>query len=332
MEEALIIKFLRGECSPSEERDVHRWLENPEAQVHLEKVIEKYWMNPTPPLVDKTDYAQLLSKIHGRMRTASPKVRPSFQTVARKSLRVAATILLAVFAGYFLLLSWKTGNESASSSSVAAVKKIERVTGIGEKLTLTLPDGTKIVVNTESMIQFDTNYGRDERLIRLEGEAYFEVAPDSLRPFKVLTNGFTTEALGTAFNISTKNTGYRVALTEGKVKVGSGIKEIHLKPGQMAIWKTDQKDVGFRVARFSASEVISWKDGWLNVDRKPLGNVLKDLERWYGVDITIDPKLDLSQRISGTFENKNLKNILTGLSFSAAFTFELTGNQVTIKK
>jgi transmembrane sensor len=332
LEEKLIIKFLKGECSPQEEQRIIHWLEDPAARVQVEKLLEKHWENPTLPIADTTDYTSLLDRIHHRVVPATTSRKVSIQAIAFRSIRIAASLFLIIFTGYFLSLSWVSSNKTPELVVTNPVKIIERTTSIGEKLTLTMPDGTRIIVNSESKVQFNSDYGRTDRIVILNGEAYFEVAPDTIKPFKVNTNGFTTYALGTAFNISAKQSTYKVALTEGKVRVGAGVEEVNLVPGQMAAWQADAKEKSFKVQRFDVEKETAWKDGRLAFDKRPLGQILKDLETWYSVTIQTDPSIDLRQRISGTFENKNLKDILTGLSFTTAFSFELNGKQVTINK
>ncbi len=332
MKEELLIKFLRGKCSPSEEQQVFQWLENPAARPQLEKLMEKHWENTSISDTDKTDYSLLLGKIHQRVLTPTNSRKNRYQSIAFRSLKVAATLFLVIFTGYFLSVSWINTDKSTDLAVANPVSRIERMTGIGEKLTLTMPDGSRITVNSESNIQFNSDYGHKDRIIQLSGEAYFEVAPDSLKPFKVEANGFTTIALGTAFNISTKHSSYQVALTEGKVAVEAGKEVVNLNPGQMAVWEPDQQVNAIKVKRFDVVKVTAWKDGRLAFDKKQLGQILKDLKSWYGVSIQIGPGVNMTQRVSGTFENKNLKDILTGLSFSTAFSFELNGKQVTINK
>lgn len=332
MKEELIIKFLRGECSSLEEQRILHWLEEPEAKLQFEKLIEKHWEYPSIPVTDTTDYSNLLDKIHHRVLTPTISRKRRFQSLAVRSMKIAATLFLVIFAGYFLSLSWISTDKSEEVAVINKVKRIERTTGIGEKLTLTMPDGTRIIVNSESDIHFNSDYGHIDRIIHLNGEAYFDVAPDSLKPFSVEANGITTIALGTAFNISTKHSNYQVALTEGRVSVGTGKETVKLNPGQMAVWKPNQQENKITIKRFDPAKITAWKDGRLAFDRKQLLHILKDLETWYGVTIAIGPEVNSKQQVSGTFENKNLKDILTGLSFSTGFSFELNGNQVTIKK
>ncbi|WP_158856411.1 FecR family protein [Lunatibacter salilacus] len=332
MKEELLIKFLRGECSAIEEQRVLQWLDNPAAKQQLEQLMEKHWEYPSIPVHDTTDYSILLHKIHQRVLTPTNSRKNRFQSIAIQSLKIAATLLLVVFSGFFLFLGWLNTDESTELAITDPAHRIERMTSIGEKLTMTMPDGTRIIVNSESSIQFNSDYGRADRIIHLSGEAYFEVAPDSLKPFKVEANGFTTLALGTSFNVSTKHSSYQVALTEGKVTVGVGDDVVNLNPGQMAVWEPSEQASEIKVKNFDIEKITAWKHGRVAFDRKPLSQIFKDLEKWYRVTIQVEPGVNINQRVSGTFENKNLKDILTGLSFSTAFSFELNGKQVTIKR
>ncbi|EON77970.1 putative anti-sigma factor [Lunatimonas lonarensis] len=334
MREELLIRFLRGECSKVEEHQIHQWLDTPAGRNQLEELMEKKWEEKSGDIGDETDYNGLLKKIHSRVLVPTGSKRRRLEkNIALKSLKLAASLFLVFFSGYFLSLSWvKRGHEPQDMLVSTPVKYFERVTGAGEKLTLSMPDGSRIILNSESVLWFDSEYGLIDRTIRLNGEAFFEVVSDSNKPFKVDTDGLTTYALGTSFNISTRHSSYKVALTEGKVAVVADKETVNLDPGQMAVWKPDHQRNEIKISYFDAEKITSWKDGRLAFDKKKLHLIFKDLETWYGVRILLDPNLNGNQLVSGTFENKNLKDILTGLAFSMSFSFELNGNQVIIKK
>ncbi|WP_041934578.1 FecR family protein [Cyclobacterium marinum] len=331
MKKELVIKFLRGKCPPTEEQELYQSLENPDERKLFSKLMEEEIENTSPLANDLTDYTGLLVKIHQRVKLPNSNKKPTVKLLTVKSLKIAATLFMILFSGYFLSQPWLK-NQDKAKWTADALKIYERTTGIGEKLTLTMPDGTRVIVNSESTIQFSSAYGHEERRITLKGEAYFEVAPDSLKPFFVNAGEGITQALGTAFNVSTKDDRFQVALVEGKVKVAIGQNSTQLNPGQMAVWKHAKNTAEIRVKQFNIEEITAWKEGKLNLKNTALGKILKDLEHRYDVSFEIDPDLDLKQRISGAFENKNLINVLTGLSFSTAFTFEINEKQVILTK
>jgi transmembrane sensor len=332
LEENILRKFLEGKASPQEEQKVHSWLKKAGSKEEFDLFLEKYFENPQPKGNDQTDYQELLQKIHKKVLKSETKKTTKFRELVVHSLRVAATLTIILFSGYILIEGLRYQDENKLAVAEPEVQTIFRVTGVGEKLTLRMSDKTLITVNSQSEISFTSEYGKAERLVTLKGEAFFEISPDSLRPFRVLSNGITTTALGTAFNVFARDEKIKIALTEGKVSVNKAEQKVVLVPGQMALWETKsppQKD--FSIENFKLDEIISWKAGNLIFDRKPLGEILNDLAVWYGVQIQIEKEIDTKRRLIGTFTNKNLKDILTGLSFATGFDFEIQGKNVQIK-
>lgn len=333
MEEHLLMKFLEGNCSPKEEQQVLSWLKQPGAKEKFDLFLKKYFENPQPKLDDKTDYQELLKKIHSKVLKPEVKKTAKFRKILVGSLRIAASITLILFSGYILIEGFRYQDTKELAVTEPEVQTISRVTGVGEKLTLQMPDKTLITVNSQSEISFTSDYGKEERLVLLKGEAFFEISPDSLRPFRVISNGITTTALGTAFNVFAREDQFKIALTEGKVSVTKAEQDVELVPGQMALWESKnppQKD--FSIENFNPDETISWKAGNLVFDREPLGEILNDLAVWYGVEMHVDKEIDSKRKVVGTFANKNLKDILTGLGFATGFDYKIQGKNVQIKK
>ncbi len=327
------MKFLEGNCSPREEQEVLRWLNQPEAREKFDLLLEKYFENPQPKLDDKTDYQELLKKIHSKVLKPEKKKTAELRKLLVGGLRIAASITLILFSGYILFEGFRYQNRNELAITEPEVHTISRVTGVGEKLTLRMPDKTLITVNSQSEISFTSEYGKEERLVTLKGEAFFEISPDSLRPFRVISNGITTTALGTAFNVFAREEQFKIALTEGKVSVKKAEQQVVLVPGQMALWESkspSQKD--FSIENFHPEKTISWKSGNLVFDRQPLGEILNDLAVWYGVEMHIDKEIDRKRRVIGTFANKNLKDILTGLGFATGFDYGIQGKNVQINQ
>ncbi|WP_147303436.1 FecR family protein [Algoriphagus antarcticus] len=295
--------------------------------------MEKYFDNPSPRFTDETDYDLLLNSIHQKIITPKAKNRGLVRSLTSRSLKIAASVILCFFLGYALVQSFTYKDSQSNTESESLISSIVRTTGPGEKLTLLMSDKTKITVNALSEISFSSDYGKNDRIINITGEAYFEVASNPSKPFKVISNGITTTALGTEFNVFARENDYRIALVEGKVAVAKASKEVALSPGQMAVWnyeKNAPKD--FSIQSFNQERTTSWKEGVLIFNRKPFWEILNDLEAWYGVKFKVDKGIDTKSRIIGSYENKNLKDILTGLSFSLGFEFVIEGKIVHIKK
>ncbi|MEX2568762.1 MAG: FecR domain-containing protein, partial [Cyclobacteriaceae bacterium] len=330
LEEDILKRFLSGDCDLDEEQKVLRWLESPDAKMQLDKLLQKKWEKPSPVFKDQTDYIALLDRIHRRVNKQKKMPKQRWSKMWIQGAKIAASISLLIFSAYFLVEGFKYEGSEPQSVNGPLLKTITRVTGPGEKLTLNLPDHTKIIVNALSEISFTSDYGKEERVVNLKGEAFFEIAPDSLRPFRVLTDGLTTTALGTSFNVFARYRQYKIALTEGRVKLDASDRKVELAPGQLALWDEERPDTDFLVQRFNPERVTGWKEGILLFERKTLKLILDDLAAWYGVEMEIEKTVDLNQKVVGTFQNKNLKDILTGLGFSTGFDFDIKGKRVQI--
>ncbi|WP_432327294.1 FecR family protein [Mucilaginibacter sp. P25] len=130
----------------------------------------------------------------------------------------------------------------------------------GGQYQFILADGTKVWLNASSSIKYPVVFNGNERRVELTGEAYFEVAHNAKKPFKVISNGQTVEVLGTHFNINAYNDeqAVKTTLLEGSVKVSAGKVSNIIKPGQQARFDHGLIDV----MNVDADEVVAWKNGF----------------------------------------------------------------------
>lgn len=206
---------------------------------------------------------------------------------------------------------------------------IQKITAKGEKMQLTLADGTKVWLNSSSEISFPENFGNEQRLISLRGEAYFEVERDSLRPFIVQTGDLVTTVLGTSFNVNTKEYGRtKIALVSGKVDVLSSSGQVSLAPGEMLNY--NNISASFNVSGFDASQLLGWKDGVLLFQRASLREVKEGLEEWYGVDIVLKNDKGINWQFSGEYPQQMLEEVLESMSYIKEFDYQINDKTVTL--
>lgn len=224
-------------------------------------------------------------------------------------------------------LSYSEGTVRVNRDSVAsdvATAYNQLIVPNGMRTRLTLSDGTSIIVNGGSRAVYPVEFTRSDcREVFIEGEAYFDVVRDTLRPFIVRTHSVNVEVLGTSFNISDYGSGEesRVVLVSGSVKaspVGSGDEYI-LKPDQMLSSDGD----GFTLADVEVRRYVSWTEGVLFCRQEKLGDIARRLERYYGVSIHCDESI-ADKKYSGTLElKKDIEEILTGITFVASIDYTL---------
>ena len=150
-------------------------------------------------------------------------------------------------------------------------------------ISLTLNDGTKVWINSESSLRFPIAFVGNQRHVEIKGEAYFEVAKDNNRKFIVTSNEVSTEVLGTHFNVNTyeNEQAVKITLLEGAIKVRKGLIADILSPGQQAEVNSDIKVI----RDVDIDAVMSWKNGFFYFSNTSVAEIMKQISRWYDVEI-----------------------------------------------
>jgi len=304
------------------------WLNKAGSEDQFLKMVQKDWDFEKADKLSKSKQHKILDNIH-RATLKSRKTHKGKQVFHHflKFGKVAATFLLLIFSVYFLYEGIVLKEDEAEIAEVPVVE-IRKQTAAGEKLRLTLPDRSEIIVNSLSTITFSSDFGSGIREIALEGEAFFSVAPDKNRPFKVKTGTVVTTALGTAFNAYARDGGVKISLTEGKVNVTKEKQVLSLMPGEMASVQQDNSS-SLTKEKFDPVQTTLWKEGKIRFKSKPFREILQSLETWYGV--RFETKSYDNRKVTGLFNNESLEDILTGLSFSLGFDYQINQKNVVIK-
>ncbi|AOC95897.1 fec operon regulator FecR [Flavobacterium anhuiense] len=201
-------------------------------------------------------------------------------------------------------------------------------TPTGGQYNIVLADGTKVFLNAVSSIKYPTQFNRDQRVVELEGEAYFEVAKDKSKPFIVKSDKQTIEVLGTHFNVHAYNNeaAVKTTLLEGSVAVSSKNQKAILKPGQQSNISDNAK---IAIREVDTEAAIAWKNGRFKFDNADLKSVMKQLERWYGIKVEYRGDVSDVRFTGGTFRNKNLSEVLKVLELSN-IKFKVEGKTITV--
>lgn len=229
-------------------------------------------------------------------------------------LQIAAVLLVSIsIAG----VGWYYSTYAIHTPQQTKVaNNIKHTTTYGKKLTITLPDGSIVKLNSGTNIEFPETFKNSSREVFLTGEAFFEVKKDPSRPFIVKTPMITTRVLGTSFNIKAyddENT-VEVTLATGKIGVAvQGAQEIVLTPSyQLSYNKLTQKITHQKV---DLDPYLGWKDGVLRFDNETLITAIPKLEKWYNVRIKLQNQAAENCSFTGVFSNASLVQVLEHLSF-----------------
>ena len=199
----------------------------------------------------------------------------------------------------------------------------------GRQFNLVLADGSKVWLNAASSITFPTAFIGKERKVTITGEAYFEVAHNAAMPFIVEKGNTSILVLGTHFNINTYDdeASVNVTLLEGSVNVTSGNSSKMIKPGQQAQIYRDEK-INL-LSDVNVDNVVAWKNGLIKFEGADIGTVMRQMARWYDVEIVYDKKLD-DLFFAEMSRTTNLSDVLKALELTRNVHFKIEGRKVIV--
>ncbi len=327
----LVFRKITGELNQFEEIEFEKWLqETSENELLFRRMMDAYQKNQFAVRIkgQQNTFDKLSRQLDFEENIYTGRLYNQSSGSWNSWYRVAAVIIFfLVSVSIFYLTSSSTRNKQEIVQSELILKN----NPAGQKTRISLPDGSVCWLNSESEIKFLSNFTESSRDIHLKGEAYFEVAKDKNRPFRVHAPAITITALGTIFNVNSfpdeqKET---VTLIEGKISVNCEDKFFReILPGE-AVSYDKEKKTSDRM-KVDPDEAMIWKNGILQFKKETYQAVFSKLERWYGVKFRIigNPTDDL--KYSASFKNELLVNILKSISYGHEFEFKIDGKNVEI--
>jgi ferric-dicitrate binding protein FerR (iron transport regulator) len=204
------------------------------------------------------------------------------------------------------------------------------VTPRGGQYKLVLPDGTKVWLNAATALRYPTAFMGKDRVVELDGEAYFEVATDAARPFRVdVKNGGRVDVLGTHFNIMSyaDEPVARTTLLEGAVRVSKGDKNAVMRPGQQA---RVGKDGSLVVVSADVDEAMAWKNGLFKFEEADIEQVMRQLSRWYDLQVVYTQGVPKDRFQGEMYRDVNLSKIVKILEASGVH-FRIEGKKLLVQ-
>ncbi|OFY41674.1 MAG: hypothetical protein A2X18_10100 [Bacteroidetes bacterium GWF2_40_14] len=319
----LILKYISGLASDDEKNQVLDWIDQNDENKKLYSQLKNYWVLEG---IKSLDASKETSESKASFRNNKRKYYTSLSEIYR----IAAVLILALslFGAYMLF-----GNkEKEEDKQVMAT--FEYIVNTGVKGIVNLPDGSKIWLNSSSSIKCPEKFSSDKREIEIEGEGYFEVVSDKNWPMYVKTSkGYTVKVTGTSFNLSSYSNDNKliVTLISGKISLlHQDKKEIIMHPAEELVIPDEQKPTLVKNANIEYN--TAWKEGYLLFDDSPMDEVIKKMERWYGVKFTINNSSILNYRFTANFKSESITQVLEILRLSSNIKYNIDDTRITLKK
>lgn len=291
-----ISSVLEGNSSEEEKLQVADWTNKDERNLKFFDRLKNGSFNPETE--EKAVRVQNL--IYLKTREKINRIQLKRKLRLWQYIAAASITLLLIVSGFNFL----------QTESVIQPIAVELRSPMGSTTRLTLDDGTIVELNAGSTLSYPSFFKGDNRTVSLTGEAYFEVAKDTKHPFIVEANQMKVEVLGTHFNVKSYEEDNRLVTTllEGSVSVEINSSEylpnkpVILKPNQQIIFNKETNKID--ISNVNSSLYASWKDGECFFESENLKDIIKILERQFGIPITIADKELEKQIYSGFFTQK----------------------------
>lgn len=323
----LLHRLIAGSTTEEENRELVEWFRQCASQEEFFMLFENVWKDSPdemPRDVQERMYRRLNRDLGEEKKTI--KIIPWHSYFSRKiwqRVAVACIIVVLSLANYNMFHKQK--QLSTQNFTVSAEK--------GQRAFVTLPDSTKVWLNSDTKISYPADYGMKERNVALMGEAYFEVAKNPDKRFIVETKGMQVEALGTAFNINAyKNDNKIIAsLFSGSVRVSYEDHVTILKPHESVKVDLLTRDF-FQYEDNNMKDIALWRENEITFDGESLEEIAHIINRLYNTTIYIEDESLKKECYIGTVRNNSLENFIDIINLTTPVVYENKGDTVFLKR
>jgi len=318
----ILRRFFSGKYSRKDYLWVKSVFSNPKDKELLKESLENHWNEFNDSYADTGDVDYMLQRIHYKIdniESSTSKVR--YLRIFRQIAAVLVIQVVLTFLAFYYFQDKKQDTETIFA---------EIECPLGARVKFDLPDGSSGYLNSGSRLKYPVQF-KNKRDIELSGEAWFNVAHDSIHPFVVETHNLNIEVLGTRFNVIAHegDLSEEVILAEGRVKIASESGQVLsvLKPDERLVLNTEK--MTYTQETLDASQYLAWTEGKLVFRNESMEQVAKRLGRWYNAEIEIeDPEL-LEHAFRATFIDEPLDEVLKILAKTTPITYEITKRKQT---
>lgn len=323
----LLRRFLTGEMTPAEKQVLSDWFKSDLSRGELDGFVRSKWEEAANGTIHEDLKERMFQRIQSRIITDTGVRSKNKVFSFRNVIRYVAVILLVVGTGFgsHLYTRHVLRDVSTKDYLVCADK--------AQKASLVLPDGTKVWLNSDSEIKYTSMYGEKERRISLDGQAYFEVAKDSLRRFIVQAGDLAVEALGTSFDVKAYHEDNLAVVTlfQGKVKASTRKEETFLLPDQSVTYNKEEGHLRMEMLS-DASSTCLWRNNELSFRDVPLSEIATLLNRMYNIQVQFKTESVKHLRFTGVITNNSLENIIELISLTSPIKYTSKGDTIIIDK
>lgn len=311
MDKEILQRYVEGNVSPEEIIAVVDWLDADENNVREFMALHKL------------NDISLLNQADNRADNQKKKRTVSFRKIGYELAKIAA--ILIIFWGGTKLFETNTTEESIITYQTLYVPA-------GQRAELILPDSTRVWLNAHSKLIYPVSFGKGNRQVELNGEAYFDVVHNEKQPFIVKTRQMDIQVLGTEFNVTSYSSDFEVSLLRGCIELSS--------PNLSSTYRMKEKEhIKLKnnkliINNITDYDYFRWKEGLICFNNESVATIIEKLKLYYDINIETHNKKFLNSRYSGKFRTKDgIEQVLKVLQIEHKFSYTKNNdlNLITIK-
>jgi ferric-dicitrate binding protein FerR (iron transport regulator) len=317
----IFFKCFQNQATQEELAEIKDWLgEDIENLEMLNEVYNVFTISTVAPQSLNPDVQKAWDKIDQKISITSPvkKINYKFIYAVTAAVLVFGLLLFGVIDNYL-----RIDRLSHQFTEVTTLP--------GQKTSVTLPDGSKVWLNSSSSLKYANNFNVRKREVVLIGEAFFEVYKDKSKRFRVKSGILDIDVYGTSFNVKNYPDEYlqEVTVDDGIVGISNDVQEIRkLKKGEQAVLNKASKKIIFKEE--NADLVAAWKNNELIFRNTPIEDVIKSLESWFGVKIKFDREMIGGHNYTFKIKTESFKEVLEMMQVMTPFKYTINGKDIEI--
>ena len=349
-----LARYLADECSHKEYERVEQWVKESKENAQKLKEFNRIWNTAEVEVVDSNiDIDQEWDELNKRLKeevgpqkevetsVAGSNIENgesrvfSIHSTSQQMMRYAAIFLVVGFLGFLSYQSFYQPETKDAKAVTPALREIS--TDNGQRVDLTLSDGSKVLLNAGSTLKLPKKFGPDVRKVFLEGEAYFEVAANKEKPFKIYSQGSVTRVLGTSFTVRAyeEEGQVQVVVKEGKVTLKKDEKadspEAVLEANELGQYQVDTQNIQSHKVE-DMQLYLGWIDGYLKFRNAPMTKVARELERRYGVEVTFEDQDIKQKKLTAILKSRSIRSVLDVITMTLDVEYRLDKDNLTFYK
>lgn len=319
----IMTKHFAGETSPSEEAILSDWLkksrQNEEEYRSSKKLFDAATRHYSKSIVPEIDVEKEWGVFLNKVGEEKPLRKLSPASATQFWLRIAASLLLLFVSGA-IIYYYSTKTEAITFQTAENIRTVE------------LPDGSTVILNRHSKLEYSSDFGEDNRTIALRGEAFFDVQKNAALPFIISARNTTIEVVGTSFNVLAYD-----SVAEVEVVVKTGVVRFTVPTLNKTVELTLGEKGEFALANNTVDEKVNedlnyeaWNTHKLTFNETHLSNVVEAINKTYNANVVLTGSVSDSCLLTVSFDNQTLDAVLNVLENTLNLTYRRVGNRIEI--